>query len=64
MDVDKLNDNLENKTMDIKSELIDMCLIFLKYLTQQYINGNISSQQFSDMKKLKIQFLQDCGVWN
>lgn len=44
---------------DIKSELTFICKQFLEYIKSLYNQGLVSSDQYWEMAKLKIEYLED-----
>lgn len=43
---------------DIESELTILCEQFLEYITNLYNQGLINSDQYQEMSKLKIEYLE------
>lgn len=48
--------------MDLKNELVDMCIYFLSIIEIMYANGNLTKDEYMEMQKNKILYLEKCGV--
>jgi hypothetical protein len=48
--------------MDLKSELIEMCIYFLSIIEIMYANGNLTKEEYLKSVNNKLIFLEKCGV--
>jgi hypothetical protein len=51
-----------NLRMDLKNELVDMCIYFLSIIEVMYTNGNLTKEEYLKSVSNKLIFLEKCGV--